>query len=90
MAKFELLYTSKFKKSVKKLNKEDIKAVIEILDKLCEDEPLGLKYCDHPLQGALKGFRDCHIRPDLVLIYEKRYDMLILKAIDIGSHAKVF
>ncbi|ENY6720749.1 type II toxin-antitoxin system mRNA interferase toxin, RelE/StbE family [Campylobacter jejuni] len=37
---------------------------------------LELKYKDYALKGKLKGIRDYHIRPDLILIYEKRKELL--------------
>ena len=44
---------------------------------------LAEKYRDHPLLGAWSGFRDCHIKPDLVLIYEK-LDASTLRLVRLG------
>jgi mRNA interferase YafQ len=41
---------------------------------LAEDQVLPERFRDHPLAGIWKDFRDCHIRPDLVLIYRKPDD----------------
>jgi mRNA interferase YafQ len=49
---------------------------------------LEAKYVDHALVGNWKGFRDCHIKPDLVLIYRTHEDCLQLARI--GSHNDVF
>ena len=56
---------------------------------LLKDEPLDASYHDHALSGDMKGYRECHIRPDLLLVY--RYvgeDWLILERL--GSHAELF
>ena len=41
---------------------------------LAKDEPLPRRYFDHPLSGEWSDHRDCHIRPDLILIYRKPDD----------------
>lgn len=90
MKKFDIVYTKQFKKDSKKLQLHLIEKVEKVLDKLANNEPLAPKYKDHALSGNMKGLRDCHVLPDLVLIYEKREDILILKAIRVGSHSQVF
>lgn len=89
MNKYELVYAKAYKKAVKKLNASDLRLVESVLDRLANDERLEPKYKDHALQGRLKGCRDCHIKPDLVLIYKKKAEILELIAIDIGSHSEV-
>ncbi|SQD78094.1 type II toxin-antitoxin system YafQ family toxin [Moritella yayanosii] len=49
---------------------------------------LEAKYVDHPLSGNWNGFRDCHVKPDLVLIYRQHENALQLARI--GSHNDVF
>ena len=44
-------------------------ALVEVLKVLVQDQPLEDKYRDHQLTGSYKDYRDCHIKPDLVLIY---------------------
>ena len=61
----------------------------QVKDMLTNDIPLPPKYRDHPLHGNWEGSRDCHIRPDLVLVYTlEGEDLLILERI--GSHAELF
>ena len=55
---------------------------------LVADEPLPQRHHDHPLVGEWKDHRDCHIRPDLVLIYRKP-DLEILDLVRLGSHAEL-
>ncbi|MFG6360330.1 MAG: type II toxin-antitoxin system YafQ family toxin [Mailhella sp.] len=60
-----------------------------LLAKLVNNEPLEERHHDHLLTGDKKGYRDCHIKPDLLLIYQKPdLDTLIL--IRLGSHAEIF
>ena len=61
----------------------------QVVVKLANDMPLPAKYRDHPLHGQWEGSRDCHIRPDLVLVYRlEGEDLLILERL--GSHADLF
>ncbi len=45
--------------------------LIETVTMLAEDKPLTRRFFDHPLSGEWSDHRDCHIRPDLILIYRK-------------------
>ena len=60
----------------------------EVLNCLTNDLPIPKKYKDHALTGNYKGFRDCHIKPDLVLIYRVQSDTVDL--VRLGSHSEVF
>lgn len=62
--------------------------VLGIIEKLAKDEPLPDRHCDHALIGDLKDYRDCHIKPDLVLIYQKSDDNT-LQLVRIGSHSEL-
>lgn len=88
--KYKIIYTKQFKKSFKKLNEINQNKVLTILEKIANDEHLEAKYNDHTLKGKFSDYRDCHVKPDLVLIYEKDKTILILTAINIGSHSEVF
>ncbi len=59
-----------------------------VLVPLINDEPLPERFRDHPLSGEWAGFRDCHVKPDLVLIYEKP-DAEILRLVRLGSHGEL-
>ena len=52
------------------------------------DEPLKPHHHDHPLGGPWADFRDCHVRPDLILIHEKP-DARTLRLVRMGSHAEL-
>lgn len=68
---YKLHLTKRFTKEAKKLNPQDLKHTMEVLERLCNNETLEPKYKDHALSGDLAGARDCHIKPDLVLIYRQ-------------------
>jgi mRNA interferase YafQ len=60
----------------------------EVVSMLAADRPLPRRCSDHPLTGEWKDFRDCHIRPDLVLIYRKP-DADTLQLVRLGSHSEL-
>jgi mRNA interferase YafQ len=55
---------------------------------LAEDLPLPDRFFDHALTGNWDGYRDCHIRPDIVLIYQKP-NAETLDLVRIGSHSEL-
>jgi mRNA interferase YafQ len=59
-----------------------------VLLHLVTDNPLPKKYCDHSLSGEWKDYRDCHVKPDLVLIYRKP-DHQIIQLVRLGSHSEL-
>ena len=86
---YKLDETSAYKKDKKALNKKQLEKLAYVIEKLLNNEPLEHKYKDHELKGGLKGIRDCHIEPDLVLIYKKDKEELILTALRLGSHSNL-
>ena len=86
-----LEYSAQFKRDFRKVTKlviPDILEVGNIISKLKRGETLPLKNVDHALSGNWLGFRDCHIKPDLILIYRVSDNTLQLARI--GSHSEVF
>jgi mRNA interferase YafQ len=61
----------------------------EAVELLATDQRLPKQYEDHPLTGPWKGYRDCHVCPDLLLIYRKP-DAGTLELVRLGSHAELF
>lgn len=90
--KYELDFTSKFKKDVKLLKKQgkNIEKLYEIINILAYGEELDAKYRDHNLIGNYKGYRECHIEPDWLLIYKVMENILILTLSRTGSHSELF
>jgi mRNA interferase YafQ len=83
-----------FRKELKKLlshpDHGNLNELLEaVLEMLAVDKQLPVKNRDHPLAGQYKGFRDCHIKPDIVLIYSKP-DKDTLWLARIGTHSEVF
>jgi len=61
----------------------------KVVDMLAMGETLPAEYLDHPLKGNRKGYRDCHILNDWVLIYKIKKDTLILVLAETGTHANI-
>ena len=89
---YELILTRKFKKSLKLAKKRglDLNLLEKVITSLQNNIPLEENYCDHELRGKYKGFRECHIAPDWLLIYMKEEDILVLTLIDTGTHSDLF
>lgn len=91
--KYSLRQTNRFNKHLKlmaKRNKSSIRKIAETVDLLQRGEKLPEQFRDHELAGNLKGSRECHILPDLLLIYRIFNNILILELVDTGSHADLF
>jgi len=88
----EIERTTKFKRDYKREKKSDpeLGALLgPVLELLVNDADLPDRLRDHGLNGEWKGYRDCHLRPDLVLIYSKAEPDL-LRLARLGSHSEIF
>ncbi len=86
-------YTNRFKHDYKREQagphgKKLDALLTDAVTMLTADQPLPRRYFDHPLSGEWDDCRDCHIRPDLVLIYRKP-DADNLELIRLGSHSEL-
>ena len=88
--KYKIETSKKFKKQFKKLSSQNSNLVLEIIEKLSNGEVLEQKYNDHKLKGNYSEYRECHIKPDLLLIYQRQEKILILTCIYVGSHSELF
>jgi mRNA interferase YafQ len=86
---YKIVYTNRMKKDAKLMRKrgKDMNKLIKVLALLAEGNPLPAKYKDHQLSGNLSDFRECHIEPDWLLLYQIYDDILIISAAATGSHA---
>ena len=87
----EIVYSSQFKKDFKKARKlplSELKAIFDVISALERGEALDEKFKDHELTGNWANYRECHIKPDLLLIY--RIEDSVLKLARIGSHSELF
>ncbi len=86
-------WTNQFKRDFKREIKGSYRATLDsdlfsIVERLANDELIEVRYRDHALSGNWKGHRDCHIKPDLVLIYQKPEPGIML-LVRLGSHAEL-
>ena len=88
----KIKYTNKMKRDVKRVSKrgKDLSKLTSTLDLLAMGMPMPEKYHDHTLKGDLKGYRECHIEPDWLLVYQIIDDALILLASGTGTHSDLF
>ncbi len=85
--------TKVYKKALKKLLRSgdfDLKILESVIDKLSSGKTLPKKNRDHKLTGKLHLFRECHVAPDLLLIYYIENKQLVLVLVDIGSRSRLF
>jgi len=71
----KIKYSAKFKKDIKKIkdgNRYNLDELMYIVNELANQRPLDKKHHDHALTGKYNGYRECHIRPDWLLIYSVR------------------
>ena len=89
---YKIRYETRMKKDVKRMKRQgkDMSKLENVLDLLAAGPPLPPNYRDHLLIGGFRGFRECHIEPDWLLIYRIYEDTLILSATATGSHAYLF
>ena len=90
--KYKIKWTSRYKKDIKLAKKRNynIEELEQVVFKLANGQLLEEKYCDHALEGNWKDHRELHIRPDWLLIYQIKNDILILELSRTGTHADLF
>lgn len=84
-------YTTKFRRDLKREARTDqkLQAILKpVISDLREGKVLPEKMSDHPLSGQWKDHRDCHVKPDLVLIYKTDDEAVTL--VRLGSHSELF
>lgn len=88
----KIMFTNRMKRDVKRMKKrgKDIEKLTAVLDALARQQPLPERNRDHALSGSLADFRECHIEPDWLLMYQVFEDVLILSATATGTHADLF
>jgi mRNA interferase YafQ len=89
----EIRYTSRFKRDYKREKsgrhaKTLDTALMDVVSMLAADMILPRRNFDHPLSGEWADHRDCHIKPDLILIYRKPDDDY-LDLVRLGSHSEI-
>ena len=89
---YEVRFTATFKKSYQLMKKRgyDLAQLDAVIDRLRQGKKLEERHRDHALTGNFAGFRECHVRPDWLLVYLVEQDILTLTMVDTGSHADIF
>ena len=85
--------TSRFKRDYRRESRGRHRAsldasLISVLEVLANDRPLETRRHDHALSGEWSDHRDCHVKPDLILIYQKP-DADTLRLVRLGSHSEL-
>jgi mRNA interferase YafQ len=89
----EVKYTARFQRDYKREKSSRHRKkldflLMDIVNLLASDAPLPKRNFDHPLLGEWSDHRDCHLRPDLILIYRKP-DRDSLELVRLGSHSEL-
>ena len=87
-----IVASNQFKKDLKLAAKRGLKIekLRDVVNTLARQESLDEKYRDHGLTGDYRGFRECHIEPDWLLVYRTNEKELELFLFRTGSHADLF
>ncbi len=90
---YSVILSSRYRRSLKRIkrhkdfNRAKLEEAIGILER---GEKLPQKYSDHELTGNLKGYRECHVQNDLLLVYQIVKGELVLLLVNLGSHSDLF
>lgn len=89
--KYDILWTTQFKRDYKTAMKRNlpIARLDNVIRLLAAGEKLPPEYRDHALANNWRGFRECHIQPDWLLIYKQDNGQLILTLARTGSHTEL-
>ncbi len=87
--KYVIKATSQFKRDLKTVKKRGYRKELleEVVQLLADGVELPPQHRDHYLSGSWKGFRECHITPDWLLVYQIFEETLILSLTRTGSHS---
>jgi mRNA interferase YafQ len=90
MANIDVKITATMKQDLKRVAKrgKDVLKLHTIVELLLQRKRLAARFKDHALTGMWKGYRECHIEPDWLLIYKMKVDLLYLART--GTHADLF
>lgn len=89
---YKVVASNRFKKDLKQMKKRqlDMDELYAVINVISSTEKLPEKYRDHDLSGNYRGFRECHIQPDWLLIYRIEEAELWLFLFRTGSHSDLF
>lgn len=90
---YRIVYSKTFARNLRKLVKSgnfDLGRLHKVINSLATGRKLTAKLKDHKLKGDLDSHRECHVASDLLLIYEKIDDVMILHLLQLGTHSNLF
>ena len=93
---YGIVRTKDFEKSVRKLRRSGKFSVsaegdlADVIDTLASGKTLPKSYFDHALKGEYAGYRECHIKGDLLLVYVRKEKILVIVLVDIDTHSGIF
>ena len=90
---YKVFLSSQYKKSFKRIlrHKDFDRTKLETLVRALESgDLLDQRHKDHELKGEYAGIRECHVQNDMLLLYRKEKNVLILILVDIGTHSSLF
>ena len=90
--KYNVRMSTRFKRDMKLIQKRgyDQRLILSVIEMLANGIQLDEKYKDHLLTGEFNGFRECHITPEWLLIYQYRENELLLLLSRTGTHSDLF
>ena len=92
MTKYQIKFTSSFKKGLKLKQGKKFEKIKTIIVKPANKEELEIKYKNHELNDnkKFKNCKECHVEPDWLLVYKYYKNDLILLLVETGSHSEIF
>jgi len=92
---FQIVTSTKFLKDLKlpkKRSPKDLQSLQEVISTLTEKGHKGLskKHNTHKLSGDYKGYWECHVKPDLLLIWDENEQIMLLELVRAGTHSDLF
>ena len=88
----EIILSNQFRKDIKLAKKRGLNITLleTVVNMLANEKKLPDKHRDHQLVGKYKNFRECHIQPDWLLIYQIDKSILSLLLLRTGTHTDLF
>lgn len=89
---YRVILSGRYKTAFKRISRHknfDNQLLKTIVNTLARGEHLEQRYQDHQLSGELQDYRECHIKHNLLLTYQKRENILVLLLINLGTHDEV-
>lgn len=90
---YKVVLSRRYKTAFKRFSRRknfDGQLLEEIISTLACGKKLGINHNDHQLTGELKEYRECHVKNNILLMYQKHENVLILLLVDLGTHDDLF